>query len=85
MGCTLGRTTKMTDVVAIGIATIIGILLGAVSGFYGGHITAGGQFPTAAWRETLAGGAVDSVVLHEGEAPRAAVTALMTRETKAEM
>lgn len=33
-----------------------------------GHVTSGGQFPTMAWREVLAGQhGVDSVVLHEGE------------------
>lgn len=37
------------------------------SGF-AGHVAVGGQFPTMAWREVLAGGhGVDSVVLHEGE------------------
>jgi len=35
---------------------------------YQGHITAGGQFPTLAWQETLAErNGVDSVVLHDGE------------------
>lgn len=35
---------------------------------YTGHITAGGQFPTLAWRDAiLAPGALDSIVLHEGE------------------
>jgi anaerobic magnesium-protoporphyrin IX monomethyl ester cyclase len=37
-------------------------------GGFQGHITCGGQYPTLAWREVLAGGnGVDSVVLHEGE------------------
>ncbi len=35
---------------------------------YRGHVTAGGQFPTLAWREALAPEhGVDSVVLHDGE------------------
>ena len=35
---------------------------------YRGHITAGGQFPTLAWREALdAQHGVDTVVLHDGE------------------
>jgi anaerobic magnesium-protoporphyrin IX monomethyl ester cyclase len=33
-----------------------------------GHLTSGGQFPTLAWRETLAPeNGIDSVVLHDGE------------------
>jgi anaerobic magnesium-protoporphyrin IX monomethyl ester cyclase len=35
---------------------------------YAGHITTGGQYPSLAYREVLAGGyGVDSVVLHDGE------------------
>lgn len=35
---------------------------------YRGHVTAGGQFPTLAWREALdPAHGVDSVVLHDGE------------------
>jgi len=35
---------------------------------YQGHVTAGGQFPTMAFREVLSrGNGIDSVVLHEGE------------------
>ncbi|MBI5517654.1 MAG: B12-binding domain-containing radical SAM protein [Deltaproteobacteria bacterium] len=35
---------------------------------YQGHVTAGGQWPTLAWREALdARNGLDSVVLHEGE------------------
>jgi radical SAM superfamily enzyme YgiQ (UPF0313 family) len=35
---------------------------------YRGHVTAGGQFPTLAWKETLLPhNGVDSVVLHDGE------------------
>src|SRR5262249_35461298 len=35
---------------------------------YRGHVTAGGQFPTLAWREALGPqNGVDSVVLHDGE------------------
>src|SRR5262245_27024131 len=35
---------------------------------YRGHLTCGGQFPTLAWRETLAPEhGVDSIVLHDGE------------------
>jgi radical SAM superfamily enzyme YgiQ (UPF0313 family) len=35
---------------------------------YRGHVTAGGQFPTLAWREALSPEhGVDSVVLHDGE------------------
>ncbi|MEZ4444693.1 MAG: radical SAM protein [Polyangiaceae bacterium] len=35
---------------------------------YDGHITSGGQFPTLAWRQTLAPeNGVDSVVLHDAE------------------
>jgi len=37
-------------------------------GGYAGHITAGGQFPTLAFREVLGRGhGVDTVVLHDGE------------------
>lgn len=35
---------------------------------YKGHVTCGGQYPTLAWRETLAPRyGIDTVVLHEGE------------------
>ncbi len=35
---------------------------------FDGHVTAGGQFPTLAWRDAIrAPGALDSIVLHEGE------------------
>ncbi len=38
------------------------------AGGFRGHVSAGGQFPTLAWREVIGRGhGVDTVVLHEGE------------------
>jgi radical SAM superfamily enzyme YgiQ (UPF0313 family) len=47
---------------------------------FGGHITAGGQFATAAWQRVLApGSAVDSVVLYEGEETLVALLSALQR------
>ncbi|MBI4705836.1 MAG: cobalamin B12-binding domain-containing protein [Deltaproteobacteria bacterium] len=47
---------------------------------YRGHVTAGGQFPTRAYREVLEGGhGVDSVVLYDGEETLAELLAALDR------